>query len=286
MVSTRKKNVLPAHPGVKVKPVSRGKVSRPKSMQPLEFSFSEIVRLIRNAKQKAFYAVNTALIDLHWQVGEYISRKVETEEWGKSVVQKLSTHIQLSEPGIRGFSSQNLWRMSQFFDAYRVKPKLSPLVRELPWTHNLIILTQSKRPEEQEFYLRMAIQERWGKRELERQFRRALFERTILHPPKLSPAVRQIHGDAVGFEPEYLGKMAFYLEALDRDHRKSHENPAMGVLLCASKDSEVVEYALNRTLSPALVAEYQTGLPKKALLQRKLAEFYELETNKSPNGFN
>ncbi len=80
------------------------------------------------------------------------------------------------------------------------------------------------------------------------------------------------------FEPEYLGKLNFYLEALDRDHRKPHENPALGVLLCASKDDEVVEYALNRSLSPALIAEYQTKLPDKQLLQAKLHEFYALNT--------
>ena len=78
------------------------------------------------------------------------------------------------------------------------------------------------------------------------------------------------------FEPEYLGKLEFYLEALDRDHRKAHENPSMGVLLCASKDSEVVEYALSRSLSPALIAEYQTQLPDKKLLAAKLHEFYAL----------
>jgi hypothetical protein len=78
------------------------------------------------------------------------------------------------------------------------------------------------------------------------------------------------------FEPEQLGKLNFYLEALDRDHRKPHENPAIGVLLCASKDSEVVEYALSRTLSPAMVAEYQTQLPDKKLLAAKLHEFYAL----------
>ena len=78
------------------------------------------------------------------------------------------------------------------------------------------------------------------------------------------------------FEPEYLGKLGFYLEALDRDHRKPHENPAIGVLLCASKDSEVVEYALSRSLSPALVAQYQTQLPDKKLLAAKLHEFYLL----------
>lgn len=78
------------------------------------------------------------------------------------------------------------------------------------------------------------------------------------------------------FKPEYLGKLEFYLEALYRDVRKSHENPSIGVLLCASKDSEVVEYALSRAASPALIAEYQTRLPDRETLQRKLHEFYEL----------
>jgi hypothetical protein len=81
------------------------------------------------------------------------------------------------------------------------------------------------------------------------------------------------------FEPEYLGKLSFYLEALDRDIRKEHESPSIGVLLCASKNDEVVEYALSRTLSPALIAEYQTQLPDKNLLQRKLHEFYVENTH-------
>jgi hypothetical protein len=76
------------------------------------------------------------------------------------------------------------------------------------------------------------------------------------------------------FEPEYVGKLNFYLEALDRHVRKAHERPAIGVLLCASKDNEVVEYALSRSLSPALIAEYQTQLPDKKLLRAKLHELY------------
>jgi hypothetical protein len=83
------------------------------------------------------------------------------------------------------------------------------------------------------------------------------------------------------FEPEYLGKLTFYLEALDRDVRKSHEQPSIGVLLCASKEDEVVEYALT-TLSPALIAEYQTQLPDKKLLQAKLHEFY-LQNSPDPD---
>ena len=77
------------------------------------------------------------------------------------------------------------------------------------------------------------------------------------------------------FRPEYLGKLEFYLEALDSTVKKSHERPSLGVLLCASKNDEVVEYALSRSISPALVAEYQTQLPDKKLLQAKLQEFYQ-----------
>ena len=79
------------------------------------------------------------------------------------------------------------------------------------------------------------------------------------------------------FEPEHLGKLNFYLEALDRQHRKPHVNAALGVLMCASKDIEVVEYALNRSLSPALIADYQCRLPDKQLLRTKLQEFYALD---------
>lgn len=78
------------------------------------------------------------------------------------------------------------------------------------------------------------------------------------------------------FKPEYLGKLNFYLEALDKDVKKPHENPSVGIILCKSKDDDVVEYALNRNLSPALVAEYQTKLLDKKLMQQKLHEIFEL----------
>lgn len=77
------------------------------------------------------------------------------------------------------------------------------------------------------------------------------------------------------FKPEYLGQLNFYLEALDRDVRNQNVNPSIGVLLCKDKDQEVVEYALSRTLSPTMVAEYQTQLPDKKLLQKKLHELFE-----------
>ncbi|RRW41865.1 DUF1016 domain-containing protein [Pseudomonas luteola] len=318
--------------------------------------FAEVASLISTARQRAVQAVNIELIDLYWRVGAYISAKLETAEWGDGVVDQLARYLAQTQPGLRGFTRANLFRMRQFYEAYRNEPSLAALVRQLPWTHNLIILSQSKRPEEREFYLRLAMQERWPSRELERQFKSALFERSVTQPAKVSAALRQSHPEALSvfrdaymveflglpeghaeadlhhgllqrlrdflielgrdfcfvgseyplqvggrdfaldllffhrglnclvaielkvgrFEPEYLGKLEFYLEALDRTVRKAHENPAIGVLLCASKDDEVVEYALNRSLSPALVAEYQTHLPDKKLLQEKLHEFYRL----------
>ena len=319
-------------------------------------AFQEVVDLIVRARRKALHTVNVALVDLYWRVGQTISRRIEADGWGKGTVAALARYVQARQPGIRGFSSQNFWRMRQFFETYRDQPKLSPLVRELSWTHNLMILSRCKRPEEREFYLRICQREHWGKRELQRQLAGSLFERTAIAPPKLSPLVRELHPAAehlfkdtylldfldlpdvhseadlqkaliaalrnfilelgrdfcfvgeqylvqVGgkdfrldllfyhralqclvaielkiddFQPEYLGKLEFYLEALDRDVRKPHERPSIGVLLCATKDDEVVEYALSRAVSPALIAEYQTRLPDKKLLQRKLHEFYQL----------
>jgi len=74
------------------------------------------------------------------------------------------------------------------------------------------------------------------------------------------------------FRPEYLGKMNVYLEALDRDVKKDHENPSVGIILCKGKDEDVVEYALGRSLSPALVAEYGTKLVDKSIIQEKFRE--------------
>ena len=108
------------------------------------------------------------------------------------VVEQLATHIAKSQPGLRGFTRRNLFRMRQFYDAYQGDEKVSPLVRQLSWTHNLIILGQSKRSEEREFYLRLAVQEKWSSRDLERQFKAALFERAVLQPAKVSAVLSQM----------------------------------------------------------------------------------------------
>jgi predicted nuclease of restriction endonuclease-like (RecB) superfamily len=121
------------------------------------------------------------LIDLYWQVGAYISNKIKAAEWGDGVVDALAKHLALTQPNLKGFTRPNLFRMRQFYETYQGDQIVSALLRQLPWTHNLIILSRSKHPEEREFYLRMAVQEKWSSRELERQFTTALFERVILN---------------------------------------------------------------------------------------------------------
>lgn len=82
--------------------------------------------------------------------------------------------------------------------------------------------------------------------------------------------------------PEYISKMDFYLEALDRQIKKEYENPSVGVILCANKDDEVVEYAMSRSMSPTLVSEYKLKLIDKKLLENKLKEISDIveENNK------
>lgn len=130
-----------------------------------EKAFAEIVAMIQSARQKAMASANIVLIDLYWQVGKIISSRINTDGWGKRTVESLASYIQARNPGVRGFSPQNLWRMRQFFETYCSCPKLSTLLRELPWSSNMHILTKTKLPEEREFYLRMAIQNRWSVRE-------------------------------------------------------------------------------------------------------------------------
>ena len=283
-----------------------------------------------------------------------MSRRVSDGGWGKSVVKEFSDFIQSRYVGIKGFSPQNIWRMKQFYETYNGNEKLSPLVREISWTNNVLIMMAAKTDEERDFYLTLSEKNNYSKRELERQIDSALFERTMLsdivnkqrterreglsalrdsyvlefldlpetHKEKdLRKAIvrnlkdfilefgkdftfvgeeyrvqvgntdfnidllfynRELHCLVaielkIGrFKPEHLGQLEFYLEALDRDVKKTDENPSVGLILCTKKDTTVVEYALSRSMSPAMIADYKLHLPDKRILENKLRELTEL----------
>ena len=317
-------------------------------------AFEEIVAIIKRTRENAFRAVNRELISMYWEIGGYVSKKVYVDNWGKSIVKDFADFMQINYPDIKGFSASNIWRMRQFYETYSDNKKLAPLVREISWTHNLMIMARAKTEEEREFYLLLCSKNNYSKRELARQMDSMLFERTMIsneinkdilvrspglaalrdsyvlefldiperHKEKelrraiitnLRDFILEFGKDfsfvgeeyrvQVGnhdfyidllfynrdlsclvaielkineFKPEHLGQLEFYLEALDRDVKKPNENPSVGLILCAKKDDEVVEYALSRIMSPALIADYQTHLPQKSLLANKLRELREL----------
>jgi predicted nuclease of restriction endonuclease-like (RecB) superfamily len=167
--------------------------------------FTSIIYLIKDARTNAIKAVNAELINLYWNVGEYIHKQIETNQWGASIVEELAKYIAKQEPDLRGFSDKNLWRMKQFYETYINFPKLSPLVREISWTNNLVIIARAKSQEEREFYLNICKQEKYSKRELERQISASLFERTMLDKVNVSPVVREKHPDLMdSFKDSYV----------------------------------------------------------------------------------
>ena len=292
----------------------------------------------------------------HWRI--YL-QKLEKSEWGDSIVVELAKHIQQNEPEIKGFSDKNIWRMKQFYETYKDFPKLSTLLREISWSHNLAIFSRCKTVEEREFYLQLAKEESYSFRELDRQISSSFFERTMIGNSKLSTALRESNYDLTNrfkdsfvfeflnipephserdlqhglvkqmknfilelgkdflfigeeyklqvgnsdffidllfyhrglqclvafelkadkFKPDHLGKLNFYLEALDRDVKNLNENPSIGILFCKDKDNEVEEYALSRSLSTTMVSEYKTQLPDKKFLQEKLHELFDNEND-------
>ena len=203
----------------------------------LEPQFTKVLTQIQQARQRAYSQVNKTLVALYWNIGQYISRQAQNNGWGKRIVEDLSVFLKYKDPNIKGFSARNIWTMKQFYEIYQQDEKLPSLMAELSCTHNRRIMSL-KTAEERAFYLLLCSQQK--------------------------------------FNRAHLGQLEFYLEALDRDVKLSHENPSIGVLLCREKNDEVVQYALSRSVSPAIISDYETKLIPKEVLKKKLNEFYEL----------
>ena len=307
---------------------------------------AEVKARIQSAQYAALRAVNKELVGLYWDIGRMIVERQQTEGWGKAVVAQLAADLQVDYPGTGGFSASNLWRMKGFFETYNDATKLAPLVREIGWSHNLLILERCKDNLEREFYLRMTRKFGWSKNVLAHQIDNQSYEKSLLGQTNfdqaLTPALRaqaklavkdeyafdflelgEQHGErelergliariedflrAMGgmyafmgsqyrlevdgeaffidlllfhrrlralvaielkigkFVPEFVGKMQFYLAALDAQVRQEDENPSIGIILCKEKTRTIVEYALRDARKPIGVATYEITktLPKE-----------------------
>jgi len=297
----------------------------------------EIKEKIYQSQYRALQAVNTELINLYWELGKSIIEKQKQYGWGKSVVESLAKDLQKEFPGTRGYSSSNLWRMKSFYQEYYENEKLAPLVREIGWSHNLVILEKCKDDIEREFYIKMAKKYGWTKNILIHQVEGKSYERFLTsqtnfdksleekykHQAKLGVKdsysfdflemaedykerdlelglvknirrfLMEMGGDysfignqyrleldgseffidlllyhrrlksliaielkTTEFKPEYAGKMQFYLSVLDDKVKIEGENPAIGIIICKSKNRTVVEYALNTATKPMGIADY------------------------------
>lgn len=322
----------------------------PKKYQPVPADYGALLvavkERVRAAQYQALKAVNRELVGLYWDIGRLIVERQANAGWGKAIVQQLAADLQREFPGIGGFSASNLWRMKAFFETYAGSEKLAPLVREISWSHNLIILERCSDPLEREFYLRMTRKFGWSKNVLIHQIENQSYEKTLLGQTNfdrtLTPELRAQaklavkdeytfdflelgaeHSEreleraliariedflrAMGglfafvgsqfrlevedkeyvidlllyhrrlkclvavelkigeFQPEFVGKMQFYLTALDCHVREPEENPSIGIILCKEKNRTIVEYALQDGRKPIGVATYQIvrRLPKE-----------------------
>lgn len=298
----------------------------------------EIKERIRSAQYEALRKVNRELISLYWDIGRLIVERQRDAGWGRSVVETLAEDLRAEFHGIGGFSAANLWRMRLFYDTYADNEKLAPLVREIGWSHNLIIMEKCKDDLEREFYLRMTRRLGWTKNVLTHQIENKTYEKTMLDQTnfeetlpdeirgqarlavkdeytfdflelgdehserqletailgRIEPFLREMGGvfSFVGsqfrlevgeqeyfvdlllhhrrlrclvavelkigeFLPEYVGKMQFYLAALDDKVRMEDENPSIGIILCKSKNKTIVEYTLRESTKPIGVASYK-----------------------------
>lgn len=236
----------------------------------------DIKNKIRNSQYEAMKAVNQTLISLYWGIGQEIYNQQQEKGWGKSIVEVLSKEIKKDFPNVKGFSSSNLWRMRNFYVTYSNTENLAPLVREISWSKNIVIMEKCKEQLERELEeslinnMKAFLEEMGGNFAfMGSQYHinvggsdfyidLLLYHRSL----KSLVAIELKIGD---FKPEFVGQLQFYLTALDKQIKMEHENPSIGIIICKNKNRTVVEYALNDSYKPIGVATYQMRdtLPEK-----------------------
>ena len=224
----------------------------------------EIKTRIRQAQYQALRAVNSELTRLYWDIGETIHRKQQSLGWGKSVVETLARDLQEEFPGRNGFSARNLWNMRDFYGEYSALPKLQPLVAEISWAKNLVILVRCKDDLEREFYLRATARFGWTKAVLQHQIDNQSYAKHLLNqtnfdqtlPPEIKAqavlAVKDNYTfDFLGLADEhserelelalvqnlrsFLSEMGGLFTFVGTQHRLADESPSIGIIICRDK---------------------------------------------------
>lgn len=161
----------------------------PENIQEYFGFIKEIKELIYKSQYEAMKAVNRELINLYWEIGKELTKRQDEEGWGKSVVEVLAKELQKEFPGIKGFSMANLWRMKNFYKNYFENEKLAPLVREISWTKNIIVMERCKDELEREFYIKMIKKYGWTKDVLANNLENKAYQKYLLNQTNFDEAV-------------------------------------------------------------------------------------------------
>ncbi len=364
----------------------------------IETHFEQVHSIIHLHRSRALKVVNNESLLTCWNVGQYVSEKLNKTQWGSKVVTQLSEYLRTKDPSLKGYSRSSIYNMVAFFESYSSEKftqllsslktnnefvqtnsgqlytddnqaneivqtnsaqfiqnkKMAKILLTVNWSIHVEILNKCKLIEQNVFYMLYAQRERLNYRELQRAIKTNAFEHIVKTENNQSTGMEtaypksnylfkdvayldflglpQKHSEKrlqnsilenmrdfilelgkdflfigqeyplkVGnktfkidllffhralqclvaielktteFEPAFMGQLEFYLEALDNDVKRSNENPSIGILLCQETNREIVKYALNRSLSPTMIAKYERELIPKEVLQKSLNEFF------------
>ena len=143
-------------------------------------TLKQLVENIRQARYNMLKSVSKQTVELYWNIGKTISEKIELESWGSGTVEKLAKDLQFEFAGTKGFSPSNLWRMRSFYESYKNSEKLVPLVREIGWVQNCMIIEKCKDHLEREFYLKKTAQMGWSKLDLRDKIEQNFYQKQLL----------------------------------------------------------------------------------------------------------
>lgn len=125
-------------------------------------SVVDVLKLIEKHRQVAYRKINEQLVSLYFEIGKYLSEKVENQPWGSKIIQSVAFNVRQKYPTLKGFNRPGLYRMIQFYESYRDNVIVSSLLTQISWTNHLLILSGAKSFEEKEFYVLQKIQLLWN----------------------------------------------------------------------------------------------------------------------------
>ena len=144
---------------------------------------------IYKSQYEALEQVNKELIGFYWEIGRLIVERQEKYVWRESVVDNLAKDLQSEFPGVQGFSSRKLWYMPNFYSEYQDKTKLQPLVAEISWSHNILIMDKCKNDQDKFFYIQMSKKFGWSRNVLVHQIEGK-------SPSSIAPVCRSVFATA------------------------------------------------------------------------------------------